>query len=77
MDRGAEWAAVHGIAQSQTRLNTNTHWSVLRLEARLLHMRGPVPGNNHPGGGGLPRSWKGQCFPVPGAQPQGAVSSAC
>ena len=27
MDRGARWATVHGVAKSQTRLNTHTHFS--------------------------------------------------
>lgn len=40
MDRGAGWATVHGVAQSQT-LSTNTHWSVLGSEAQLLHTRVP------------------------------------
>ena len=55
MDRGAWWAAVHGVAKSQTRLNDFTftfHFHALGKEvaahSRVLAWR--IPGTGEPGG---------------------------
>ena len=55
MDRGACWAAVHGIAKSQTRLRDFTftfHFHVLEKEmathSSVLAWR--IPGTGEPGG---------------------------
>ena len=55
MDRGAWWAAVHGVAESQTRLSDFTfifHFHALEEEmathSRVLAWR--IPGMGEPGG---------------------------
>ena len=52
MDRGAWWAAVHGVARSQTRLSNFTftfHFHALEKEmASILAWR--IPGTEEPGG---------------------------
>ena len=52
MDRGAWWAAVHGVAKSQTRLSDFTftfmHWRRKRQPTPLLAWR--IPGTGEPGG---------------------------
>ena len=55
MDRGASWAAVHGVAMSQTRLSNFTftfHFHALEKEmaihASVLAWR--IPGTGKPGG---------------------------
>ena len=60
MDRGAWWAAVHGVAKSQTRLSDFTfafHFHALEKEmathSSVLASR--IPGTGEPGG--LPSMW--------------------
>ena len=55
MDGGAWWAAVHGVAKSQTRLSDfpfSSHFPALEKEmaahARVLAWR--IPGTGEPGG---------------------------
>ena len=55
MDRGAWWAAVHGVAKSQTRLSNFTfafHFHALEKEMAthscVLALR--IPGTGEPGG---------------------------
>ena len=55
MDRGAWWAAVHGVAQSRTRLNDFTftfHFhpleKVVATHSNVLAWR--IPGTGEPGG---------------------------
>ena len=53
MDRGAWWAAVHGVAKSQTRLSSFTfHFHALEKEmathSSVLAWR--IPGTGEPGG---------------------------
>ena len=55
MDRGAWWAAVHGVAKSQTRLSDFTftfHFDALE-KAMATHSSGlawRIPGTGEPGG---------------------------
>ena len=55
MDRGAQWASVHGVAKSQTRLSDFTftfHFHALEKEM-ATHSRGfawRIPGMGEPGG---------------------------
>ena len=52
MDGGAWWAAVHGVAKSQTRLHFHFHFHTLEKEmatdSSVLAWR--VPGMGEPGG---------------------------
>ena len=55
MDRGASWAAVHGVAKSRTRLSDFTftfHFHALEKEMATLSnvLAWGVPGKGEPGG---------------------------
>ena len=69
MDRGAWWAAVHGVAKSQTRLSDFTftiHFNALEEEmatqSSILAWR--IPGKNY---------WSGLPFPSPGDLPNPGI----
>ena len=53
MDRGAWWAAVHGITKSRTRLKdftfTSMHWR-RTWQPTLVFLPGESPGTREPGG---------------------------
>ena len=53
MDGGAWWAAVHGVAQSQTRLSDFTftfkHWR-RKWQPTPVFLPGESPGSGEPGG---------------------------
>ena len=53
MDRGGWWAAVHGVARSQTRLSDFTftfHFNALEKEMATHSSVWRVPGTGEPGG---------------------------
>ena len=51
MDRGASWAAVHGVAQSRTRLKRlSMHASVGEIATHSSVLAWRIPGTEEPGG---------------------------
>ena len=54
LDGGARWAAVHGVAKSQTRLSDFFHFSLSRLEKEMAThssvLAWKIPGMAKPGG---------------------------
>ena len=50
-DRGAQWAAVHGVAQSQTRLKLlGVHECIGEMVAHSSTLAWRIPGTEEPGG---------------------------